>query len=365
MKDWQHGYELDYLKGLEKKYEDYNKYTLSPFAKFKKNNIAESLHKGNLVSLNADTMMEVVVSKAGSDITMHGSTVIAKKLKGDVTIGKLIGDVDLIKKQIATLNGTSFWLYVWAEDKAHCTLAEDLGFCYVGPKITTYGEVYAIYYKGENRTFPKVDPAEYLSIKKVENIDSALIESIHNKLNNLPAFTNHYSNYNKDKSWGALSLRGYSADPAFITKPIEMSDKWKEENKDTDFYMQDTPLFKQFPEVRELLKPYGDKLHRVRFMRLKPGGGELERHTDQVDPDSGGSLGKLARLHFPIKTNDDVIFTVWNTKGNPDKVHMNPGECWFLDTRKPHMAVNGGDEERIHLVVDIETEKQLHDKLVN
>jgi hypothetical protein len=99
-------------------------------------------------------------------------------------------------------------------------------------------------------------------------------------------------------------------------------------------------------------------------MRLKPGGGELERHTDQVDPDSGGSMGKLARIHFPIKTNDDVKFTVWDVIGNPQTIHMAAGECWFLDTRKPHMAINAGSEERIHLVVDIETEKGLYDKLV-
>jgi hypothetical protein len=143
-----------------------------------------------------------------------------------------------------------------------------------------------------------------------------------------------------------------------------MSDAWKEEHKDNIYQLQDTELFEEFGEVRELLKPFGDRLHRVRFMRLKPGGGELERHTDQVDPDSGGSMGKLARIHFPIKTNDDVIFTVWDVKGNPQKVHMSPGECWFLDTRKAHRAVNGGNEERIHLVVDIETEKELYDRIV-
>ena len=43
---------------------------------------------------------------------------------------------------------------------------------------------------------------------------------------------------------------------------------------------------------------------------------------------------------------------------------MKKGECWFLDTRKAHMAINGGDEERIHLVVDIVTEAPLYDKLV-
>lgn len=364
MKPWQHGYEVDYLKSIEAKYEEYNKYTLSPFAKYKKNNIAESLHKGTLIDLG-DAMMEVTTSKVSTDISMHGSTIIAKKIKGDITISKLMGNLNTLKLHINSLNGSYFFLYVWAENKDHTKFAEDLGFDYVGPKITTYGEIYAIYYKGPSRAFPKVDPAEYLSIKKVDDVDSKLIRSIEEKLVKLPTFTNHYSNYNKDKSWGALSLRGYSSDPAFITKPIEMSDKWKEENQGIDFYLQDTRLYDLFPEVRELLKPYGNKIHRVRFMRLKPGGGELERHTDQVDPDSGGSLGKLARIHFPIKTNPDVIFTVWSTKGDPQRVHMKTGECWFLDTRKAHMAINGGVEERIHLVVDIETEKILHDKLVN
>lgn len=363
MKPWQHGYQLDYLKDLESKYNEYNAYTLSPFAKFKKNNIAESLHKTNLILL-PDAMMEVLVSKSASNITMHGSTVIAKKLAGDVTIGKLVGNLKSIEAQINQLSGKNFWLYVWAENKQHCQFAENMGFCYVGPKITTYGEIHAIYYKGTPREFPKVDAAEYLSIKKVQNVDAELISKIYDKLNLLPEFTNHYSNYNKDKSWSALSLRGYSSDPSFITKPIEMNDAWKEKHKDVQFEMQDTELFDKFPEVRELLKPFGETLHRVRFMRLKPGGGELERHTDQVDPDSGGSLNKLARLHFPIKTNPDVLFTVWNVKGDPEKVTMKIGECWFLDTRKPHMAVNAGSDERIHLVVDIQTEKDLHDRLI-
>jgi hypothetical protein len=363
MKPWQHGYDLDHLKNLEAQYEEYNKYTLSPFAKFKKNNIAESLKKGTLVMMQ-DAMLEFATSKAASNITLHGETVIAKKQKGDVTISKLVGSIDRLKHVISAIGDPNQWLYVWAENAEHMKLAEECGFCYVGPKITTYGEIHAIFYKGEHRDFPKVDPAEFQSIKKVANVDVRLINAIHAKLNMLPTFTNHYSNYNKDKSWGALSLRGYSSDPSFITKPIEMSDAWKEEHKDNIYQLQDTELFEEFGEVRELLKPFGDKLHRVRFMRLKPGGGELERHTDQVDPDSGGSMGKLARIHFPIKTNDDVIFTVWDVKGNPQKVHMSPGECWFLDTRKAHRAVNGGNEERIHLVVDIETEKELYDRIV-
>ena len=58
----------------------------------------------------------------------------------------------------------------------------------------------------------------------------------------------------KDKSWSAISLRGYSPEWSFITKPAEMSKKWKEENKDVEFKLQDTELRKMFPEVEELLK---------------------------------------------------------------------------------------------------------------
>lgn len=363
MKPWQKGYDLEHLKSLAAHFKHYNSYTLSPFVQVKKNNIADALSKGTFVDLG-DAWIDVSVSKTQSNITMHGDTVIGKKFKGDVTISKMAGNINTIKKQVQSLNGNAFWMYVWAEDTSMNKLAEDCGFCRVGAKITSFGEMYSIYYKGETRTFPTYDRAELLSIRKVENVNIKLIDSIRDKLTTLPEFTNHYSNYNKGKSWSALSLRGYSKDPSFITKPIEMSDAWKEEHKDRVFGLQDTELFDQFPEVRELLRPYGDQLHRVRFMRLKPGGGELERHTDQVDPDSGGSLGKLSRLHFPIKTNPDVIFTVWNVNGTPDRIHMNEGECWFLDTRKPHQAINGGTEERIHLVVDVLTEKVLHDKLL-
>mgnify|MGYP003306674190 CR=1 FL=1 len=57
-------------------------------------------------------------------------------------------------------------------------------------------------------------------------------------------FTNHYSNYNKEKAWSAISLRGYSPDWRFITKPVEMNKKWQEEHKDEKFELQDTELRK-------------------------------------------------------------------------------------------------------------------------
>jgi len=363
MKDWQHGYDLEYLKDLEKQFSDYNQYTLSPFAKYKKNNIAESLHKNTLILLD-DARLEITISKASSKIKLYGDIVIGKKEVGDVTISKLSGNLQTLAHAIDDYSDNNCWLYVWAENSKHVSLAKSCGFCEVGPKITSYGEIYKIFYRGEGREFPIVDPIEFVAIKKVDDVRLDLIESIRSKIEDLPEFTNHYSNYNKGKSWSALSLRGYTADPSFITKPSEMNAAWKKDHETLDFYLQDSVLYDLFPEVRELIAPYGDDVHRVRLMLLKPKTGELSRHTDQVDPDSGGSIGKLSRLHFPIVTNDKVLFTSWDTDGVEHNVKMDVGECWFLDTRKPHKAVNFGDEDRIHLVVDIVTEKFLYDKLI-
>ena len=38
---------------------------------------------------------------------------------------------------------------------------------------------------------------------------------------------------------------------------------------------------------------------------------------------------------------------------------MKVGEAWYLDVRKPHRAVNGGDTERIHIVVDVVSNQEL------
>jgi hypothetical protein len=122
---------------------------------------------------------------------------------------------------------------------------------------------------------------------------------------------------------------------------------------------------KQFPEVDHLIASLGidGALHRIRFMRLAPGNGELSRHTDQVDSDMGVKVGNLARIHFPIITNDDVIFTSWNYDGSKTEVNMKENECWYLDIRKPHKAINQGITQRIHLVIDLEVTEDFLKKL--
>lgn len=360
-KPWQNGIPLDTLKQIESKFDmDYNKYSLSPFTRMKKNDVAKYIHNQELMgwSRGMYVLQEV---KVRSPICMFPNDVkIGEKLPGDCVISYITGDFKWVPRGYIN---SPVWLYCWAENTKCREQVEKQGFRYIGGKITTFGEIFSIYFKdSETQLFPRDHPAVYnkaqfINIMKVGDVGHPQwISKIKKRLCELDLqFTNHYSNYNNGKSWSAISLRGYSADPGFITDPVEMNAKWHEKHKGEIFALQDTPLRQQFPEVNKLIASIfpGSEIHRIRFMKLNGHDGDLGRHTDISDPKGGKDIGKLLRFHFPIITNPDVIFTSWHSTGFKSEKNMKVGEYWFLDTRYPHMVHNGGDTDRIHLVIDV------------
>lgn len=380
MKPWQKGIELDTLLDYEKIFEAHNSYSDSPFSKIKKNNIAEAIDKKTFhVHTNADASVKPkrvayikTVCKKKTDIVLYDGVVIGTKLPGDVVYTGIStdgSDINMTNVNIFDYNKNN-WVVSWADDRNLNQFLEARKFRKVGSKITTFAEVQFIWFRDSNqqglwetvepRVFPTLPKYELVSLKKIRGSSPTsmlFVNSIASKLadtDNL--FQNHYSNYNKAKSWSAYSLRGYKADPTFMTKPIEMNEEWQQDHSDEVFEMQDTLMMEKFPEVYKLLgSTFGPDIeyHRIRLMKLRGGEGELTRHTDQVDPDQGLAIGKLARFHFPIVTNDKVKFTVWDIENKPNTANMKVGECWVLDVRKPHAAINGGDKDRVHLVVDL------------
>lgn len=384
-KAWQHGYDMAYLKVIETCYTEYNLFSSSPFSAVKKNTIAKGLHEGTLsIYGNAAAGFRLVfdtrIAKARSEITMYRGVALGLKEKGDRIIKNLAWKEGENKTVIEVLTAyhEPCWLYVWAEDQASNDIAIAAGFAWTGTKITTFGELMAIYFReGKNsldtRQHPGRYPAEDYSIEQtsidlinwVPSPSSSLFQLIRDVEALSTPYTTHYSNYNKDKAWAALSLRGYTSDPAFITKPEEMNKKWKKEHEGETFELQDTALRRQLPHVEALIEKLPGVIHRVRLMSLAPNGGELQRHTDQVDPDSGVTDGKLMRFHFPLVTNPAVIFSTWGVDGVRKDAHMRTGECWYIDVRKPHAAINNGKTNRIHLVVDVEANDKVRGLLEN
>ena len=365
MKTWQRGIELETLLDMEKIWSTYNSQTASPFLEMKKNSIANAIDQ-NLYDYTDNYAINTKVLKSKSKIKMYSGYDISLS---SVEVGERIiykiaynNKDELINKLMSYKENT--FMYIHEESNEDKEIVSICGFEKIGVKINTFGDILGVYFKGiptpfGKREFPELNSIikeEYYVLKKMNIPDlTELCNSIKLKLDEKSIeFTNHYSNYNKNKSWSAISLRGYSNDFSFITKPEEMNKKWKKENEEVHFELQDTKLRKEFPEVEQILDYLKAVPHRIRFMNLTAGGGELQRHTDQVDPDAGITNNKLMRIHIPIVTNDKVMFEQWNCEGKNVKCHMALGECWYLDVRKPHRAVNGGDTLRTHLVIDVE-----------
>jgi hypothetical protein len=368
-KPWQKGFELTRINDIKTCFSRYNSFAFSPFAQWNGPKIADSLSKERLVHVPGAGYIDTHVTKTSTDIVMYYDVVIGKKLKGDRIINAIGlesgGSVDTIVgaiRDIVTKDSTqSTWAYVFEEDDVQRKVVEQAGFKKIGIKVTTFSEIYGIYFRDAvsattPREHPYVDPAEKLSLVKLNSPNlSKLCDTIAEKLEKFDVqYANHYSKHNKGKAWSAISLRGFSQDPSFISKPACMGEAWNKEHANESYTLQDTEMRSLFPEVEEVVKLLGlGTQERIRFMRLAPGGGELTRHTDQVEPDAGVTDGTLMRIHLPIKTNPKVDFTVWDYRGKERTVNMKKGELWYLDIRKPHRAINGGNEERIHLVVDI------------
>jgi len=366
LKDWQKGIPLEILLRLEKPWEGYNERCLSPFLTMKKNKIAAAMYEGKY-EYGHEWAIQSRVLKVKSKINMYSAydIPIATIEKGDRVVDRIAyNQPDAIVTMLKKYDEDTF-LFINEEHSTDRMVAKWANYRKLGIKINTFGDIQGVYFKdqpsflGDMREFKEqymMLPEEKLVLRKTPIPDVSIIcDIIKQRLDVMDyEFTNHYSNYNKDKSWSAISLRGYSPEWSFITKPAEMSKKWKEENKDVEFKLQDTELRKMFPEVEELLRWLPGRPHRIRFMNLAPGGGELQRHTDQVDPDAGVEDYKLMRFHFPIVTNDECLFSQWDYKAERVSCHMNVGECWYLDVRKPHQAINDGEDMRTHLVVDIE-----------
>ena len=375
LKPWQKGFELDYLKDLEKRFTSYNEYAQHEMSKFKKNNIADALSKDELHLLGKGIIHKTEV-KVKSKINMFPGVVIGEKQPGDIHIKHLGYSDEFDRRNIITtlLDDTYYtnnnvWLFINEENGQDKAIASEAYFEKVGVKYSSVADIVGVYFRNagqvlEDRTHPTVPKYENYTLKPLSLGFEEITNKIQKQLEEMEIeYTNHYSNYNKAKSWSAISLRGYKNDYRFITKPVEMNKKWKEENKDEVFEMQDTDWRQKFPLVEKILDVFETEIHRVRFMKLKPGGGELERHTDQVDPDVGITDGKLMRIHIPIKTNEKVEFTSWSTTGSKVIANMEEGSCWYLDIRKPHMAINNGNDWRTHLVIDVVANEQVRSLL--
>lgn len=116
---------------------------------------------------------------------------------------------------------------------------------------------------------------------------------------------------------------------------------------DFNIWNSECPIYVK-TQIQELAKSENIDVGRVRYMRLKPKTG-LSVHQDAE-----------YRYHFVIETNPyayishkiDLKLNHSDVPVETVSYHLPKDGCWYLvDTTQVHYVYNGGDTDRIHLVV--------------
>ena len=148
--------------------------------------------------------------------------------------------------------------------------------------------------------------------------------------------------------WTALSLHGYGSEPSDIYKH-----GFSASNINISSELQWTSLCNDpvMKPICEMIFKLPCKFERIRFMKLAAGK-SLRKHTDNIDDDI--LRKKIVRLHIPIRTNDQVVFTVYENNDDEMGMHLNlkTGKYYYLDVSQPHAVSNNSPFDRYHLVVD-------------
>jgi len=126
---------------------------------------------------------------------------------------------------------------------------------------------------------------------------------------------------------------------------FELQDSYAHHHE-TKYYEKYQSIF--MPIVNEVTAMYGyanPKHSRIMLANLSAGG-KIISHTDgKLD---NPSLTYPHKVHVPIKTNPNCMFTVEN-----DSINMLVGEAYEVNNAKPHKVENDGDSDRLHLIFEL------------
>ena len=178
--------------------------------------------------------------------------------------------------------------------------------------------------------------------------DTSILNSVAANLDSMD-FKKVKTKYAKG-GWDALSLHGYGNHPLDILKPGVLKSSV---NIDTKLQWTTLSVITTMKPILNMLKKLPCEFERIRFMRLEAGK-VIGKHTDKIDKDIGFDDGDIIRIHIPIRTNDNVIFTLYeNTKDKDGTEHkLKTGHYYYTDVTKAHAVRNTSDIDRIHLVAD-------------
>lgn len=368
---WARGFDLAFLKECAAALRpDIKPHCYGAFGLPKERDVADAHAEGGLLWTKEEGRIAAVaifrVLSSGSqhsDFADRSISIQARELLIRHLGGSAAGKAKLIEHLIRVSPSPIIWAEAHVENRETVELLERAGFAWVMTKIAASSDLKGLYARQlPAGRFPQaLDPADRPAL---EIVDPAFITEAEQRAilgeaeayaaSHEGAWAQHYSGYNKRRSWTSFALQGFDpADPGFIIKPAEMSKKWKAENPNRlKAACLPTIAAEHFPAAIAIADRVPGRKQRVRLMRLSARGGELTRHSDITDPEAGTQDRQIARMHIPLFSPAECMFRGWALDGSEHRRHFPERSLCYLDTRKPHAVINPGEADRIHLVID-------------
>lgn len=144
----------------------------------------------------------------------------------------------------------------------------------------------------------------------------------------------HYQTLHYEGNWSAIPLRSIEgkSDDIFISP---------QENA----VYKDTAFLKEGSYLKKVLAVFKCPLLAVRLLKLDAGA-IIKEHRDA---DLAFEMGEI-RIHIPVQTNSEVEFYL-----DKERMLLQEGECWYMNFNLPHSIHNKSNTDRIHLVIDAES----------
>lgn len=148
--------------------------------------------------------------------------------------------------------------------------------------------------------------------------------------------------------WEKFDIRQISCTDMIHTRtiPIVYDENFFTTNYDPVFTENFVFFKNELEKISEIIKTQSENqgyLLRAILVKL------LKKKNIPTHVDFSNETFKTSkRIHIPIVTNPNCIFTV-----GEESIHMKEGEIWEMNNDKlEHSVENNGDEDRIHLIID-------------
>lgn len=116
------------------------------------------------------------------------------------------------------------------------------------------------------------------------------------------------------------------------------------------FRKRHTDLPEYFHEVLDTIG--SNIVHRTRFAKLSP--------KSKIKPHIDYNTEYGIRLHIPITTNSKCKFGARTEEGDKEIHFPVDGSVWYINPGLLHWAYNDGDEERVHMIISVDSQDILN-----